>query len=185
MEMQVVDTVDGIAYMSADLEDALQGGYIDIEKAASMPVLKEVFYGKDIRRMDAKYVAGLISHHFFTLFVRETQERISAHGIRSIEDVQEADYYIADFGENSKKALGELRKFLMREYYEDEKVLSTVEGGKKMISDIFNHVLENPELIPKNFNPTVTDPVDRTCDFIAGMTDSYLREFWQDQIDKM
>lgn len=185
MEMQVVDMADEIAYMSADLEDALQGGYISIEAATEMSVLKEVFYGKDMRRMDAKYIAGMVAHHFITLFVRETQERISARGIQTIQDVQETDYYIADFAENTKKQFFALKAFLHKEYYENEKVLVAVEAGQKMISDVFDHLVKNQDLIPKNFNPTVKDPVERTCDFIAGMTDAYLRSLWQDQVDKM
>ncbi len=185
MEMQVVDMADEIAYMSADLEDALQGGYIDLQSVEDMSVLKEVFYGKDMRRMDAKYIAGMVAHHFITLFVRESQERINTRGIVSIDDVQEAEYYIADFSENTKKQFLALKSFLHKEYYENEKVLVAVEAGQKMIGDVFDHLVLHPSLIPKNFNPTVKDPVERSCDFIAGMTDAYLRSLWQDQVDKM
>jgi len=185
MEMQVVDVADEIAYMSADLEDALQAGYISLESVEEMSVLKEVFYGKDMRRMDAKYIAGMVAHHFITLFIRESQERISSRGIVSLADVQEAEYYIADFSENSKKQFLALKAFLHKEYYENDQVLVAVEAGKKMMGDVFDHLVAHPSLVPQNFNPTVEDPTDRACDFIAGMTDAYLRQLWQDQVDKM
>ncbi len=185
MEMQVVDAADEIAYLSADLEDGLQGGYISLSAVEKMPVLKEVFYGKDMRRMDAKYIAGIVAHHFITLYVRETRERITSRGIKTIQDVQETDYYIADFAPSTKAAFIELKKFLLEQYYENKKVLIAVEAGQKMIADVFDHLVENPDLIPANFNPTVDEPVERVCDFIAGMTDAYIRLLWQDQVDKM
>jgi dGTPase len=69
-------------------------------------------------------------------------------------------------------AVVELRDFLFRKVYLSSRAREEVEKAKKVLSDLYEHVLNHPADYLKPY-PREDSVERRTVDFIAGMTDLY------------
>lgn len=181
MEVQVVDMADEIAYLSADTEDVLRGGYITANDLQGVPALREIFVQHELTQneINTKYISRFIVKYFTQKLIKATRACIEEEDIRTLRDVQDAPMSIANFDTETRAQFAALKKYLFEVYYLSDRVKAEIAEGEKMIGDVFDDLLIHPEKISENFNPSVTDSLERVCDFIAGMTDSYLREAWE------
>ena len=92
---------------------------------------------------------------------------------RTINDIYKQKNLIVDFSTNMKKIDNQIKEFLRSNMYNHKTVISNTNKGKKIINDLFKHLLKNPEkYISKNmFKNEKRERV--VADFIAGMTDRY------------
>jgi dGTPase len=145
LEGQIVRVSDVIAYVNHDIDDAIRAGIIKDEDIPSALVKKL-----------GKWHASRID--------------------RLVEDVVQASL-AADLGRIAMSggimaALVELREFLYRKVYSSRYAEEEVEKAKKILSDLYRYVLENPDSYVKAY-PRGDSPERRAADFIAGMTDLY------------
>jgi dGTPase len=145
LEGQVVRVSDIIAYVNHDIDDAVRA---------------EVIKEKDIPL------------HLIQVLGEWHASRID----RMVEDVVDAslkaDLEKIAMSEEIKKAVTELRDFLYEKVYFNPRARPEIEKAEKIITDLYEYVLENPEDYIKPY-PQDDSLEKRTGDFIAGMTDRY------------
>ena len=80
---------------------------------------------------------------------------------------------IVDFSNKMKSIDRQIKDFLSRNMYNHKKVIANTNRGKKIIYDLFKHLLKNPKkYISKDL--FLNERKERViADFIAGMTDRY------------
>ncbi|HOA83476.1 MAG TPA: deoxyguanosinetriphosphate triphosphohydrolase [Thermodesulfovibrio thiophilus] len=145
LEGQIVRVADVIAYLNHDLDDALRAGII---KKNDIPEeFLKVFGNRHSKRIDT-----MVRDVIFTT-IDTYYEKILLS-----EEIEEMVYRFRDF-------------LFERVYYNDS-VIKEFEKAKKMLSCLYNHYLEHPDLIRAN-ELSEQKLHRKICDFIAGMTDRY------------
>ncbi len=147
LEGQVVRVSDLIAYVNHDLDDALRA---EVLREANIPrKVKKVLGNSHAGRIDTM-VKDLIYSS------RET-------------DLQELR-----MGEGVSEAAYALRDFLYEHVYESDVIKGEFRKAKKILKDLYVYYMEHIEEVFEDIPAEKKLNRNRmTCDFIAGMTDSF------------
>ncbi len=152
LEGHVVRISDVIAYVNHDIDDALRA---DLIKFEDMP--------EHLVRILGKYHAYRIDT--MVEDVVRTSLESGLDGIRMSDRITDA--------------VTELRDFLYERVYFSPEAERLTLKVKKILTDLYTHVLENPGEIVKPFPEE--DPLEvRALDVIAGMTDLYALRWYEE-----
>jgi len=188
LEAQVAAHADDIAYNNHDIDDGLRAELFTLEELrAETPmvarVLSEVerdFPGLEENRAVAELVRRLIGVWIDDL-VWESHQRIEAAAPQSVEDVRAAGRPLIGFSEVMNAHQAVLRRFLMARMYRHWKVNRSRSQAKRILKQLFDLFLAEPELLPPNWQRGGDGAggqrtARRVCDYIAGMTDDFAIE---------
>jgi len=184
LEAQVVDVADEIAYNNHDLDDAMRSEVFSAEDAMETSLWREhceaargafpeadadVIRHEAIRRIINAQVGDLVS---------SVQRRVEELGLKDIADVRERANGVAAFSAEMAKRNLELKSFLMRRMYRNERVGQLQESARRTIADLFEAYVSDPSRLPAHVVPR--EEVDgrrrMVCDYISGMTDRFALE---------
>ena len=141
------------------------------------PVIPKTLEGQIVRRADQ---IAYVNH--------DIDDAIRA-GILTAEDIPRD--IAAILGENQRdrintlvcdqeiqKALADLRSFMFARVYHNPVAKGEESKAKDMLQMLFRFYVDHPEQLPADFQPQLSfDGLGRTvCDYIAGMTDNYAIE---------
>lgn len=149
LEGQIVRRADQIAYVNHDIDDAIRAGILTAE---DIPRDIAAILGENQRDRINTLVCDMI----FTS--RE------AGSICMTQEIQ--------------KALADLRSFMFARVYHNPVAKGEESKAKDMLQMLFRFYVDHPEQLPADFQPQLSfDGLGRTvCDYIAGMTDNYAIE---------
>ena len=149
LEGQIVRRADQIAYVNHDIDDAIRAGILTAE---DIPRGIAAILGENQRDRINTLVCDMI----FTS--RE------AGSICMTQEIQ--------------KALADLRSFMFARVYHNPVAKGEESKAKDMLQMLFRFYVDHPEQLPADFQPQLSfDGLGRTvCDYIAGMTDNYAIE---------
>ncbi len=151
LEGQVVRVSDVIAYVNHDLDDALRSGLI---RSVDIPRELTKALGASHSLRINTLVAGVISSSL------------------------DANLQIISMSPPILQAMMELRHFLYRTVYARSIPKGELLKAKKLLSDIYHHVVAHPEGIP-SISRCPEDAVELAAvDFVAGMTDRFALNFY-------
>lgn len=188
IETQIVNIADELAFCAHDLDDALRVGLIieEVLDKTDNPIWKEVLerankeVPDDLEKRRKRAVRHLIE--LLNIDVMEqTMKNIESYGIRTPEDVRNSDVPVVDFSADKKGRFEQLRDTLYNEVYTNSVVTMMVEKGKKIVRELFQAYLREPNLLPKS----VQDRLRREhkyrviCDYISGMTDRFAMDTYE------
>jgi dGTPase len=155
LEGRIVRVIDRVAYINHDIDDAMRAGLLREEELPRRPI--EVLGSTGSQRID--------------VLVHDMVE----HSTRAGEIVQ---------GAEAGPAMAELRKFMFKHVYLGPAVRAEHERIAKVVSRLFEHYVEHPQLLPdgpwqgSGQEPGERDLAQRVTDYVAGMTDRYcIREY--------
>jgi dGTPase len=176
LECQLVDISDEIAYLSADLEDALRGKFITLEdlKKIHIPAAAMDSLSTPEQQVPAAIVRRVI-RHLLRHIVSDTEAHIKTFRIQTLQDVQRAPQRIVLFAPDFYVKFRELKNFLFERYYLVPEVQSFTEQGQRIISGIFDFLHKHPAEVPHQKIKEAGSVERRICDYIAGMTDDFIR----------
>ncbi len=181
VEGQLVDVADEIAYTSADLDDALQAGWIRTEQLDELELWRTAWQraerlapaARDIHKQirATKTVLSILAEDIVTAAL-ETIERL---GLDSPAAVRAAGTKCVAFSEAVAGPLRQLQGFLHREVYTNDAARPKAAAGRQCIADLFGHFIDHPSSLPSRYAGRIDgDGVHRVvCDYIAGMTDRF------------
>ncbi len=182
LEAQLVDISDEIAYLAADLEDGLRGGFFEFSELQNLALPKKVF--QELPEYEKKSRPALIRRIIKNLLhelSEQTLQNIEQYNIRILADVQKTPELLVTFSADVLKQFYELKQFLMHRYYLSPSVQKVTEKGQEMISEIFDFLHQYQYHLPDNF--LSEEPLERRiCDYIAGMTDRFAEKFKEEII---
>ncbi len=148
LEGQVVRLADKIAYVSADVDDAIRAHLISEEDIPED--IREVL-GTNVKKRLNTLIHDVITESLDSPEIRMSEERLSA--------------------------MFKLREFLFLSVYRNPEAKGEEVKAKRMIEDLFHYFMENFEAVPEKFRrigQSLNDPKDRVvCDYISGMTDDF------------
>ena len=185
LEAQLIDSADEIAYLAADMEDAVDGGFLGVDSLRrKVPAIAGILENvqsthPDIgerralnevqRRLIGVMVRGLIDG------IRSSAE---ASGARDFEDVRRLPSRIAFPDEETTRIVKDIRNVLWRTYYNAVSMQRIAHGYAETLTELFRYYLDRPEALPNSYVERLgREPLHYlVCDYIAGMTDKFLLE---------
>jgi len=193
LEAQLIDLADEIAYNTADLDDGYSARFFDLESvAASVPQYAGIYaelehrfpgaperirFNEALRKLIDLLVSGLIEGA-----ARATAEA----GVGSVEEVRRFPQRLVRFTPAAAETNGALKRFLRERVYSSETLAEARRGSAAMIAELFQLYLAQPEKLPETPREDLEgQPLHRkVCDYIAGMTDGYLRRTYEQLIGR-
>ena len=177
LEAQIANLADAIAYNNHDVDDGLRSGLITLEQLADVPLVqqhilqvRQLYPDLPARRVVHETVRRMINTLVSDL-IQQSRANIAAQSLTCLDDVRAAPPLIA-FSADIFAQHQELKRFLRTNMYHHYQVERMSHKARRIISDLFNVFMENPALLPPQFQPKA-DHARAVADYIAGMTDRY------------
>jgi len=183
LEAQLIDCVDEIAYNTADLDDALEAGLLDISVLCEeVPVFgaayANIHAGYPAAREKLKFNEALKSvlDLLVTDLIEATMARVAESGAVTVDEIRGAPKRYAGFSEEISKRNTELKRFLFAHIYDRAVITEDRDHSVRCLEEMFRYYLSSPGSMPSSHeNMTRSEPRHvAVCDYIAGMTDQFL-----------
>ena len=184
LEAQVADLADEITYYSHDLDDAL-----DFEILTLAQLEKNEVWRNSHRTVLARYTS-VREPELHKLIIRDIIDRevhdlvatgaesIAESGVQSVDDVRRQTAPLIRYSDELAEANRALRKFLYANVYYHPRVAEVNRRACEMLQRIFEAYLADPDRLGEGAIRRIEkEGLHRTvCDYIAGMTDRYVRD---------
>jgi dGTPase len=174
LESQISSLADDIAYNNHDIDDGLRANFFSIDELKEIPILQNIIsetLEKNSDKNNYKLIRKLIDY-MVTDLTENTKKNIHKYNINKIEDIYNAKLSIADFTDDTKKLITNIKLFLHEKMYKHKYILKWTSKSEEVIKFLFNYYLKNYNLLENKTNKLFTKERN-ICDFIAGMTDKY------------
>jgi dGTPase len=185
LEAQLIDLTDEVAYNTADLDDGYEAHILTVKKIrAGVPVFDACFreaerlYPDAIEKLQFNEALRRMLNWMVTDLITNTQRRVEASGVRSLEDVRNHPERLAAFSAEVDEERRQAKQFLYRNLYYSEELVERKEHGEEVVLELFAYWLAHPEDLPRTYQEKAqAEPLARVvCDYIAGMTDHFILE---------
>ena len=183
LEAQLIDCVDEIAYNTADLDDALEAGLLDLPALCDEVPL----FGENYRQVDAAHPTGRIKLKFnealkrvldilATDLIETTSRRVGESRVATVEDIRRSRNRLVGFSEESAQHNAELKRFLFVHIYERAEITADRDRSVRCLEELFHFYLKSPRSMPPHYEELARTAPRHVvvCDYIAGMTDQFL-----------
>jgi len=185
-EAQAAGLADDIAYNAHDIDDGLRAGLIDFSQIAEVDFLRDL--GSEIESLYPGLEAARVIHelvrrvitHFIEDAIEESQRRIAASGVASVDDVRRQSLPLIGFSQATTSVDRLIKSFLFQNMYRHQRLTRVRDQAAEIIRNLFPRFFESPELMPEEWAEAGvrigSDEARRArlvCDYIAGMTDRY------------
>ena len=183
LEAQLIDSVDEIAYNTADLDDAREAELLDIATLCrEVPIFGEAYARVHVThpsgREKLKFNEALkkVLDVLATDLIETTQRRVEASRIASVEEIRTAPQRLAAFGDEAAASNAQLKRFLSAHVYERAAITKDRDRSVCALQELFQYYLHAPGSMPAAHEELAsTEPRHiAVCDYIAGMTDQFL-----------
>jgi dGTPase len=187
LEAQLIDLADEIAYLTADLDDGLDSGVLELEQTRGEVGLFRCFYegvlgqfpaapGKLVRSEALKRMLNAL----VTDLMEETGRRVRELGATTLEDVRRAPERLAALSPGMEADRAAAKRFLYAKFYNSAEMEAAHAHATRVVTELFGAVMADPGLLPEDHREQIpTEGMARTvADYIAGMTDSFIEQLW-------
>jgi len=183
LEAQIMDSVDEIAYNTADLDDGREARLVEVSAlCAEVPLFAECYaeierahtggrsqlkFNEALKRLLDLLATDLIEH---------TAKQTRAAGVASVENVRRFPRRLAGFSPVVAEGNATLKQFLRTHLYDHPSIVEDRDRSMAALKELFAYYLERPDAMPPFYTRQAkTDAPHRVvCDYIAGMTDQFL-----------
>jgi dGTPase len=179
LEAQIASISDDIAYNSHDLEDGLKANLFKLDDLKNIPILNKIIR-KHIKKKNKnsidlviRQIIREIINEMVSDVINSIEKNIRINQIRNLNDVYKSNKILVCFSDQMKNFDISIKKFLKQKMYFHRKVIFKTNYGKKIVTKLFNKIKNNPKkyINTKKYNNSNIERI--ICDFIAGMTDRY------------
>ncbi len=187
LEAQLIDLADEIAYLTADLDDGMEAGLLDLAHVRSGIELLERFhaalacdhagssekliFNEALKRMLNELVGDLLE---------ETTRRVHAAQITTLAGVRAAGSRLVAFSPAIEAARLSAKGYLHTHLYGSDALKRDHAMAERVIRELFDAWVRTPELLPATYTSRIeglggSEQAPRVvADYIAGMTDDFI-----------
>ncbi len=183
LEAQLIDWVDEIAYNTADIDDALEAGLLNLAALRrEVPFFGAAYAPVDEAHSEAreklKFNEALkhVLDFLATDLIESPQQRVAASGVSSTQEVRLTPKRLAGFSEHAAAQNGALKRFLFTHIYNHPAITEDRNHTVKCLEELFLNYLEKLGSMPASYEEFAKAEPRHVivCDYIAGMTDQFL-----------
>ncbi|MCH5584137.1 dGTPase [Shimazuella sp. AN120528] len=179
-ECSLLELADDIAYVTHDVEDAINLGFIHsstlTQILSSFPGFEKHFLRTDHFKYDLKQlISAMISYFVFGVELKENE--IDANSARL--------KYRVELMKERFELLRILKQLVIDEVVYSQTVQTMAWKGRFVVKQLFEAMMNEPNLLPHNDRLTIKKGISTAekarvvCDYISGMTDSYAMKMYQ------
>ena len=179
LEAQISSISDDIAYNSHDLEDGLKAKLFNLNDLMKIPILSDIIkkHKKKMTLYNGELVIRQIIRETINEMVKDiisnTKRNLLKNKIKSIQDVYNFGSSIVLFSKKMSVFDTSIKSFLKENMYYSKDVLQKTNKGRIIVKKLFFKIKKNPNKYIKKENMLKRSSERAVCDFIAGMTDRY------------
>jgi dGTPase len=183
LEAQIIDLADEIAYLTADLDDGVESGLLEIAHIREhVSVLRRSYAAVHAAHPDAdeKYLFhdALQSMQKTLVFdlIRQTGENVMASGARTLAEIRRLPTRMAQLSPQAEAERFEEKRYLYDALYTCRELEMEHRKAEEVVTELFKFWVEQPEQLPEAYFAEVqNEGVARVvADYIAGMTDNFI-----------
>ena len=192
LEAQLIDLADEIAYLTADLDDGLEAGLLQIDHVRAHLQLFERFYAP-MERMHADANPKLIFNEALKRMLNalvgdlleESVREVREAGVETLTDVRHAGRRLIAFSAAMERDRMAAKRYLYAHLYGSNDLERDHAMAEKVVLDLFHAWVKNPMLLPAGYVRRIQglggqEKAARVVsDYLAGMTDGFILQQYQ------
>lgn len=191
LEAQIANVADEIAYYSHDLEDGLESGLLRVEGLSLLELWREAEEQANNQAGSTLATAGPRTHRKFILrclinrevedLVSTSRQMISESKVSWVGEVRLHPTRLIGYSVELKTRNAELRRYLFENFYRHPEVNEANDTACLQMESVFQGLISDPSRLgSRSLARVESEGLPRVvADYIAGMTDSYLRSRYQ------
>jgi dGTPase len=187
LEAQIIDLADEIAYLTADLDDGVESGLLEVphivqhvrilnrcftRTAAEHPGVEEKYlFHEALQLMQNTLTGDLIAN---------TRANLQAGNITILAALRAHPSRVATFSPEVETERRQEKQYLYDTLYTCPDLEREHDKAEQVVTELFNFWVENPDDLPEGYAEDIAaDGVPRVvADYIAGMTDAYILQHY-------
>ena len=187
LEAQLIDLADEIAYLTADFDDGLDSGILNLDDVRDSVSLFSRFY-ENVR---SEYPAAPVKIAIYetlnhvldalvTDLIEEVRKRVADLGATTLQQVRSVPERLVALSPPMETARAAAKRFLYANFYNSAGMEDAHLHATTVVSELFQALIADPSLLPPDHQVQIpTEGLARTvADYIAGMTDSFIEQQW-------
>lgn len=187
LEAQIIDLADEIAYLTADLDDGVESGLLEIPHIVQhVRVLSRCFEQVASQHPGTpdKYLfyeaLQLMQNTLTSDLISNTRANLTADSITTLGQLRHHSQRVALFSHAVEAERLQEKKYLYDTLYTCPELEREHDKAEQVVTELFNFWIENPEDLPQGYaEEIVADGIPRVvADYIAGMTDAYILQHY-------
>ena len=183
LEAQLIDLADEIAYLTADLDDGVESGLLEIAHIREhVDVLARCY--RTVERQHAGVEEKFLFNEALQLMqntltddlIATTAKNVVTIGVESLADVRRHPTRMAVFSPAVEAERLQEKRYLYDTLYTCEPLETEHDKAEEVVTALFDHWINDPEELPvSHFDEVEKEGLARVvADYIAGMTDSFI-----------
>jgi dGTPase len=183
LEAQLIDLADEIAYLTADLDDGVESGLLEIRHIREhVDILARCFrkVEQEHAGVDEKFLFNealqLMQNVLADDLIETTGRNALAIGADCLADVRRHPTRLALFSPQVEAERLQEKRYLYDTLYTCEPLETEHDKAEEVVTALFDHWINDPEELPvSHFEEVENEGLARVvADYIAGMTDSFI-----------
>ncbi|MBS1821240.1 MAG: dNTP triphosphohydrolase [Acidobacteria bacterium] len=185
LEAQLIDLADEIAYLTADLDDGVESGLLEIGHIReNVTILGRCYRAIEARHagVEEKYLfheaLQLMQNILTDDLIENTWKNVKTLGAETLEDIRSDKARLATFSDQVESERLQEKRYLYETLYTCDELEREHDKAEEVVTALFDFWINDPEeLPPSHFEEVEQEGLARVvADYIAGMTDSFILE---------
>jgi dGTPase len=187
LEAQLIDLADEIAYLTADFEDGLAAGILDLGQIRDQVPLFAGFYSAsqaesplaEPRLLTYEALKQMLNA-MVTDLMHEVARQVRARAILTLDDLRRSATRVAQLSQPMEDQRRQAKEFLYANLYLSPALNAEHRHAVEVIETLFQAWTDDPALLPTDHQARVQQEgsPQAVADYIAGMTDAYIEQAW-------
>jgi dGTPase len=183
IEAQLIDLADEIAYLTADLDDGVESGLLEIGHIREHVSILRRSYAPVERahpNVEEKYIfhdaLQAMQKILILDLIETTAANVTKSGAQSLADIRELDHRVAVFSPEAEAERLQEKRYLYDTLYTCPALELEHSKAEEVVTELFEYWINEPEELPESYFAEVeTEGLARVvADYIAGMTDNFI-----------
>jgi dGTPase len=183
LEAQIIDLADEIAYLTADLDDGVESGLLEIEHTRhNVDILAHCYaqVEREHASVEAKFLFNealqLMQNVLTDDLIATTLKNTRAMGATTLGQVRNHPERLATFSPLAEAHRLQEKRYLYDTLYTCDALSLEHDKAEQVVTELFNFWIAEPEELPSSYVGEIeAEGLARVvADYIAGMTDSFI-----------
>jgi dGTPase len=183
LEAQIIDLADEVAYLTADLDDGVESGLLDIAHIRDhVGILRRSYRSVEHAHpgVEEKYIfhdaLQSMQKTLILDLIHTTAANVAASGAETLADIRALDRRMAVFSPQAESERRQEKQYLYDTLYTCPALDLEHSKAEEVVTDLFDFWVEEPHELPESYFAEVeTEGLARVvADYVAGMTDNFI-----------
>ncbi len=183
IEAQLIDLADEIAYLTADLDDGVESGLLEIVHIREhVEILRQSYLAVERAHPEAeeKYIfhdaLQAMQKTLIYDLIHQTAANVERAGASSLADIRALDHRVAVLSQEAERLRLQEKRYLYDTLYTCPALELEHAKAEEVIKDLFRLWMNYPEELPESYVDDIKgEGLARVvADYIAGMTDNFI-----------